>query len=109
MSFTELAGLPLVLPGSPAKDLIAAGHAYGVLPVSACGREIGDGRLRYAPLHAQALTHRLGIAASSQLELPRELAAKIGDIIREETGRLIKSGAWPARFLAPHRRDPNQA
>jgi DNA-binding transcriptional LysR family regulator len=103
VSFTELADLPLVLPGSPAgirgtvenaalrlkvriqsryatdsaevaKDLIAAGHAYGVRPGN------------------------------------RGRAAEVrGDIIREETGRLIKSGAWPARFPAPHRWDPSQA
>jgi LysR family transcriptional regulator, nitrogen assimilation regulatory protein len=69
VSFTELAGLPLVLPASPAgirgtvessalrlrlriqcrystdsvevaKDLIAAGLVHGVLPISACGPEI---------------------------------------------------------------------
>lgn len=138
VSFTELAGLPLVLPASPtgirgtvesaalrlrlrlqcrystdsvevAKDLIAAGLVHGVLPISACGPDIEDGRLRCAPLREPALPHRLCIAASSRLDLPRELAVQIGEILREETGRLISSGTWPAVFLAPHRWDPNRA
>jgi LysR family transcriptional regulator, nitrogen assimilation regulatory protein len=138
VSFTELAGLPLVLPASPAgirgtvessalrlrlriqcrystdsvevaKDLIAAGLVHGVLPISACGPEIEDGRLRCAPLREPTLPHRLCIAASSRLDLPRELAVRIGEILREETGLLISSGTWPAVFLAPHRWDPNRA
>jgi LysR family transcriptional regulator, nitrogen assimilation regulatory protein len=137
VSFTELAGLPLVLPGSRtgirgtvesaalrlrliiqcrystdsvgvAKDLTGAGLVHGVLPISACGREIEDGRLRYAPLREPTLPHRLCIAASSQLELPRDLAVQIGEILREEPGRLIGSGTWPAVFLAPHRWDPDR-
>ncbi len=138
MSFAELVDLPLVLPSSPtgigntventalrlkvklrsrfatdslqvAKGLIEAGLAYGVLPLSACGIEIESRRLRYAPLCEPALTQQLGVAATSQLELPREFAAKIGNIIREEAARLTKSGAWPARFLSPDRWDPSSA
>lgn len=61
--------------------------------------------LRYAPLHEPTLTQQLVVAVSSRLELPRELTVRIGDIIREETAQLTKSGAWPAVFLAPHRWD----
>ena len=138
MTFTELTGLPLVLPSSHngiagtventalrlklriqsrfATDsllltlgLIESGLAYGVLPLSACGKEIAAGRLRHAPLCEPALTHHLGVAATSQLELPRELAFKIGDVIRNETALLTTSGTWPAVFLAPHPWDPNLA
>jgi DNA-binding transcriptional LysR family regulator len=137
-SFTELADLPLVLPCShtgirstventalrlnlriqsryatdsveTTRYLVAAGLAHGVLPISACGREIREGSLRYAPLHEPALTHRLSVAVSTQLELSRGLAAKIGDIIREEAARLVRSGVWPALFLAPDPWDPNHA
>ncbi|QFG20176.1 LysR family transcriptional regulator [Actinomadura sp. WMMB 499] len=136
LEFADLARLPLVLPGSHAGiaglventalrrkvridsrfatdslrvavDLMEAGLAYGVLPLSACGPELGAGRLRHAPLREPALTQRLGVAATSRLELPRELAHRIGDVIRTQTGLLIASGAWPATFLAPDEWDPN--
>jgi LysR family transcriptional regulator, nitrogen assimilation regulatory protein len=131
VSFAELADRPLVLPASrtgirstventalrrslriqsrhatdsveTAKYLVEAGLVHGVLPISACDREIKEGRLRYAPLHEPTLTHRLVAATAPQVELPGGLRAKIGDIIREEAARLTSSGAWPARFLAPH-------
>ncbi|XUL93879.1 LysR family transcriptional regulator [Streptomyces galilaeus] len=134
LAFSELAELPLVLPGSRtgirnsvektalrlkvgltsrfstdsfrvAKDLIESDFAYGILPYSACRTEIEAGRLRHAPLRDPALTHRLGLAVTSQLELPRGFAAKVGDIIREETARLIKTGTWAARLLPPRRGD----
>jgi hypothetical protein len=47
----------------------------------------GCGSLRCANLHSR----RLGLAATTQLEVPRELATKIGDIIRRETALLIES------------------
>jgi len=43
------------------------------------------------------------------LDLPREFAARVGDVLREETARLTRSGAWPARFLARRQWDPNLA
>jgi hypothetical protein len=88
---------------------VEAGLAHGVLPIGTCDREIKEGSLRYAPLHEPTLTHRLVAATSTQLELPRGLAAKIGDIIREEAARLTRSGVWPASFLAPHPWDPSHA
>ncbi|OLT30809.1 LysR family transcriptional regulator [Actinomadura sp. CNU-125] len=136
LEFADLARLPLVLPASHAGiagiidnvalrrkvridsrfatdslpvavDLMEAGLAHGVLPLSACGAEIAAERLRYAPLRGPALTHRLGVAVTTQLELPRELAHRIGDVIRRETGLLIGSGVWSATHLAPKQWDPN--
>ena len=100
-----------VRPDVVRADSCEAGLAYGVLPLRqpVCGIEIESRRLRYAPLCEPALTQQLGVAATSQLELPREFAAKIGNIIREEAARLTKSGAWPARFLSPDRWDPSSA
>jgi LysR family nitrogen assimilation transcriptional regulator len=40
------------------------------------------------------------VAATAQLDLPREFVTKVGDTLREETARLIKSGLWPARLLS---------
>jgi len=136
--FSEMVELPLVLPSSPtgianaientalrlkvtvisryatdslevSRGLVEAGLAYAVLPLSACRADIDAGRPRYAPVSEPVLTQHLGVAAASQLDLPREFAAKVGDAIREEVVRLTKSGAWPARFLSPHPWDPSRA
>jgi LysR family transcriptional regulator, nitrogen assimilation regulatory protein len=130
VTFSDLIELPLVIPRSHAgignalqnaalrtkvnisyrtttdslqvtKSIIEAGLGYGVLPLSACGREVDDGRLRYAPLADPALTQQLGVAATAQLDLPREFVAKVGNTMREEVEGLVKSGSWPARFLSP--------
>jgi LysR family transcriptional regulator, nitrogen assimilation regulatory protein len=135
--FTELVERPLVLPVSQtgigntventalrmkvkvqsrfatdslevSKGLIESGLAYGIMPLSACGTEIEAARLRYAPISQPTLTHQLGVAATAQLELPREFAAKVGDMMREEAARLTKSGTWPAQFLSPSRWDPSR-
>ncbi|MGV0782897.1 LysR substrate-binding domain-containing protein [Mycolicibacterium sp. XJ775] len=45
--------------GSAMKNVIEAGLTYGVLPLSACHREIDDGRLRFAPIEDATLTQRL--------------------------------------------------
>ncbi|MQY17537.1 LysR family transcriptional regulator [Nocardia macrotermitis] len=90
-------------------DLLARGAGYAVLPLSACGPEIASERLRYAPLIDPALTQHLGVAASARLDLPREFATKIGDVLRQETSELTRSGAWQAKFLAEQRWNPNRA
>jgi LysR family transcriptional regulator, nitrogen assimilation regulatory protein len=128
--FTELAELPLILPASQngirtslentalrlkiklqskfetdslqvAKDLIETGHGFGVLPLSACAAEVEANRLRHAPLHDPSLTQQLGIAVTSQLELTRGFAIRVGELIQEEAARLIRSGAWTARLSPP--------
>jgi DNA-binding transcriptional LysR family regulator len=86
------------------RSLVEAGHGYAVLPLSAVADEIEAGRLRYAPLREPALTQRLGISVTSQLDLTRGFAIKVGDLIREETERVISSGAWAARLAPPPRK-----
>lgn len=137
IEFTELVNHPLILPVSPngirtsientalrlklqiisrfstdslevTKDLIAAGHGYGVLPLSACAFEIETNRLRHAPLRGPSLTQQLGIAVTSHLELPRGFAARVGQIIREEAERLIRSGTWIARVSPPHHEETDE-
>ena len=136
--FTDLAKLPLVMPSaqtgirntlentalrlkvaitnrfstdSPevAKHLVEMGLGYAVLPLAACAADAEAGRLRYASICEPRITHQIGVAATSQLELPREFAAKIGVLIREEVARLTKSGLWPARFEPSPSWDPNFA
>jgi LysR family transcriptional regulator, nitrogen assimilation regulatory protein len=137
-TFADLVELPLVIPRSPtgvgnalenaalrtkvaigyrtatdslqvAKSLIEAGLAYAVLPLSAVGRELEDGRMRHSPIAEPSLSQQLGVAATAQLDLPREYAAKVGDTLREETARLIKSGRWPAQLLSKERWNPSFA
>lgn len=127
VAFPELTAWPLVLPDSQtgirntlenaalrlklklrstvatdslqvAKDLVEAGRGYGVLPRSACAREINAGRLRHAPLVEPTLTQQVGTATTAQLELPRGFATRVGEIIRAEAERLVGSGAWAARL-----------
>ena len=134
--FIDVVALPLVIPRSPAgighalenaslrtkvnmsyrttsdslqvtKTLIEAGLVYGILPLSACRREVDDGRLRFAPIREPELTQQLGVAATSQLDLPRELTVKLGNTIREEVAALIKSGRWSAELLSPQPWNPS--
>ncbi|MCV7150224.1 LysR family transcriptional regulator [Mycolicibacterium pyrenivorans] len=138
VAFAEFVEMPLVIPRSPTgighalenaalrtkvtiqyhtatdslqvtKSLIEAGLAYAALPLSACVREVDDDRIRYAPLSGPALTQHLGVAATAQLDLPREFTAKVGETLRGETSRLIESGRWPARLLTREPWDPNTA
>ncbi|WP_166905007.1 LysR family transcriptional regulator [Mycobacterium sp. DL440] len=137
VGFGDVVGLPLVVPRSASgvgtalqnaalrtkvtfrhqtttdsvavmKNVIEAGISYGVLPLSACRREIDDGRLRFAPIGDASLTQRLGVAATAQLDLPRELSVKIGDNIREEVAALVKSGTWTADLMATRPWNPMQ-
>jgi LysR family nitrogen assimilation transcriptional regulator len=137
-TFTEVVNLPLVIPRSPTgigtalenaalrakvkvsyrittdslrftKHLIEAGTFYSVLPRSACRREVEDARLRFSPICEPVLRQHLGLAATTQLDLPRELGVKVGNTIREEVAALIKSGRWPAELLAPQPWNPRQS
>lgn len=136
MCFTDLAKLPLVMPSAQtgirntlentalrlkvaltarfstdsvevSKHLVEAGLGYAVLPMAACGAEVEAGRLRWTSICEPQLNQQLGVAATAALELPREFAAKIGIVLREEVARLTKSGIWPARFEPSPVWDPN--
>jgi DNA-binding transcriptional LysR family regulator len=125
VSFARLAELPLVLPGvqpgvrslvektalrvqaaldirfeadalQVAKDLVAAGLAYGVLPASAINREVAMGRLRYAPICDPVMTQSLVFAARPHLVMPRSFVAEFGVLVRRQVAALVESGAWPA-------------
>lgn len=134
--FTDLARLPLVMPSGQtgirttlentalrlkvaltarfstdsvevAKQLVESGLGYAVLPLAACGAEVEAGRLRYTAIREPEINHQLGVAATAALELPRDFAAKIGLVLREEVARLTKSGFWPAQFVPSPVWDPN--
>jgi LysR family transcriptional regulator, nitrogen assimilation regulatory protein len=136
--FTDLAKLPLIMPSAQigirntlenaalrlkvaitarfstdslevSKQLVEAGLGYAVMPLAACGADAEAGRLRYMSICEPEINHQLGVAATSALDLPREFAAKIGVLMREEVARLIKSGLWPARSVPSPVWDPNFA
>ena len=136
--FTDLAKVPLVMPSAQtgirntlentalrlkvaittrfstdslevSKHLVEMGLGYAVLPLAACVADAEAGRLRYASICEPQVTQQIGVAATSQLELPREFAAKLGVLMREEVARLTKSGSWPARFEPSPSWDPNFA
>lgn len=92
------------------KQLIAAGLAYAILPLSVCADEVTAGRLRYAPLVDPVITQHIGLAIRPDLELPRGFVTRFGSTIRDEVALLIESGTWPARLLAsdPWNDDPHR-
>lgn len=135
INFTDVVRLPLVIPRSPSgiatllrnaalrnkvtvdyrtttdslqvtKTLIEAGLLYGVLPLSACRHEVDGGRLRCAPIDEPELTLQVGVAATEQMDLPREFVVQVGDTIREEVAALIKAGRWQAELLSPRPWNP---
>jgi hypothetical protein len=62
--------------------------------------------MRYSPIAEPSLSQQVGVAATAQLDFPREFVAKVGDTLHEQTARLIKSGRWPARFLSKQPWEP---
>lgn len=123
--FARLADFPLVLPGvqpgvrslvektalraqvpidvrfeadalQVAKDLVEAGLAFAVLPVSAFARELAAGRLSYAPICDPVMAQRLVFAARPHLVMPRSFVAEFGVLVRREVAGLVDGGAWPA-------------
>lgn len=128
VDFADIVELPLVIPRSSAgigtvlqnaalrakvavdhrtttdslpvmKQLIESGLAYAVLPLSACAREINLSTMHFAPI-IPSLSNQLGVGATAQLTLPREVMVRLGNTIREEVQRLIKSGRWQAELVA---------
>ena len=71
-------------------------------PFRVVGQEEGDdgGQVGGAPEAGGFGGHEEHLLATAQLDLPREFVTKVGDTLREETARLIKSGLWPARLLS---------
>jgi LysR family transcriptional regulator, nitrogen assimilation regulatory protein len=128
VSFTRLADFPLVLPSfqpglrgfvektalrlqvkidvrfevdalQVSKELIEAGLAYGLLPVSACGRELRSHHLRHAPICDPAIAQHVVFAVRPQLVMPRSFVAEVGSLVRSEVARLVEGGEWPGKLL----------
>ena len=135
--FTDLAGLPLVMPGAQtgirntlentalrvnvaitarystdslevSKHLVAAGLGYAVLPRVACGVEVDAGRLRYAPICEPEINHSLGVAVTAALA---GAAPRVRDEDRDRAARgggaADQIGLLAGKFVPSPVWDPN--
>jgi len=79
------------------KELAEFGLGYTILPLSAFGREVEAGRLRYAPLRNPRVTRQLVLGALREDQLTRSARIVIR-LAKEEMRGLVQSGGWQARL-----------
>ena len=126
VSVRDMAALPLVLPSQPhglrmiveaaarkvkanldvrfeadsflvLKELVEFGLGYTVLPLSALGREVDAGRLRYAPLGDPPVMRQLVLGTPGQAQSSRSVGIIIR-LVREEIRDLVEKGLWRAQL-----------
>lgn len=126
MSFEEVAKLPLVLPSQShglrlvveaaaakarvrlnvryeadsflvLKELTAFGLGYTALPLSAFGRELASGELRYAPLGRTPVIRQLVLGMPPEDQLTRSVRIVV-NLLRDEIAYLVKTGEWSAQL-----------
>ena len=90
------------------KDLIQAGLAYGILPVSAVYRDVQENRLRYSPID-EPLTEQLMFSVRPQLVLPRRFVLRLGMAVRSVVAALVDDETWPATLCFELRNDGGDA
>ena len=127
-AFADLAQLPLVIPRSEhglrgllvktaltqsvslnvrfetdsvglQRNLIVAGDALGILPLSVIRHDVAAGRLLYAPLRDPVIRDQLSIAVRPHLILPRRFVLEFSSLIWQEATSLIDAGQWAATLL----------
>ncbi len=78
-------------------DLVEKDLGYTVLPLSAIGREIREGRLRYAPFSGPALMRQmiLGLPVNSN---PTPATQHVVHLVKDEIRQLVTSGVWDAQL-----------
>lgn len=126
MSLKEVAELPLVLPSQPhglrlvveaaaakarvklnvryeadsflvLKELTGFGLGYTALPLSAFGRELASGELRYAPIGHPSVIRQLVLGVPPEEQLTRS-ARIVVNLLRDEIAHLVRTGEWRARL-----------
>lgn len=126
VSVRELAKLPLVLPSQPhgirvvveavarkvkatlnvqheadsfvvLKELVEFGLGYTVLPLSAVGREVDAGRMRYAPLSDPPVIRQLVLGGPGEEQSSRSVRTVVR-LVREEIRELVEKGVWLAQL-----------
>jgi LysR family transcriptional regulator, nitrogen assimilation regulatory protein len=80
------------------KDVVGRGLGYTVLPLSAIGREVENGLLRYAGVLDPGLSQEVCIGATRECRVPR-LVGRVDLLIRNTMADLVGEGAWTARLL----------
>ena len=79
------------------KELVEFGLGYTVLPLSAVGREVDTGRLRYAPLGDPPVIRQLVLGAPGQEQSSRSVRTVVR-LVREEIRDLVNRGLWLAQL-----------
>ncbi|MBS0455071.1 MAG: LysR family transcriptional regulator [Proteobacteria bacterium] len=80
------------------KRAVEAGIGETILPQGAVAEEVAAGRLRTALLNSPAMTRRV-VCATSAVR-PATLARQaVGTLIHDVVHQMVRSGAWPARWV----------
>jgi DNA-binding transcriptional LysR family regulator len=122
ISFRQLSGLSLILPGprhglrilledeagkagitltvpieadslQTLKDLASRGLGHTILPFAAVDDAIGSGALCAAPVVQPELSRRL-VLARTEVKPVSQAARLFADILKSETANLVRSGKW---------------
>lgn len=80
------------------KQLAQQGAAYTILPRGEMEAELAAGRLKAVRIVAPSVFRTLFIAWSNERPNTPQMRAVLG-VVKQETEKLIKAGAWGSRFL----------
>lgn len=132
LPFAELEHFPLILPSAPdglptlleklaarsdarfivtsevdsvdlAKQVVAAGAGYTILPPLLCRDELASGALLGVPVTDPALDRTVLYAVQPLWRVPRSTYNEVERVIFEEWTETVASGAWPAEWLFDRR------
>lgn len=132
IAFPELPDFPLILPSQPdglptqleklaartdskiqvasevdsiglAKDVVAAGAGYTILPRLAFREEAERGTLIGVPVTDPEIDRLILYAVQPHWRVPRSTYNEVERVIFEEWSAVVESGAWPAEWLFDHR------
>jgi LysR family transcriptional regulator, nitrogen assimilation regulatory protein len=124
VALSELADLPMILPGQPhglrqliehetarlgaglkvdrdldalahLGGLIAAGHGYSILPLGIVADDLLAGRLSVARIEGGAMRRGVALVRNSG-EIVTHASVRCEDVVREVLARLIADGKWLA-------------
>ena len=133
VSFASLAGLPMILPGTPnslrtvlddvakkrniplnvvleidsvatMKELVALGSRYTILPLYAVQREVRNGTLQAVPISHPELSRTVLMAVSTQRPMSRA-TSEVARMIRQLSREFISEGSLSGAYPA-HEKNP---
>lgn len=133
IAFADLHHFPLILPSAPdglptlleklaargddrfvvasevdsidlAKQVVAAGAGYTILPPLLCRDEVARGELIAAAVVDPAIDRTVLYAVQPLWRVPRSTYNEVERVIFEEWTAAVAGGEWPAEWLFDHRR-----